>query len=71
MLLIDIEKQVQPLSRSEKWQLIKAVQEMLVHEEVSELKHFSQSGLTYPLFTPVGLEQGAAILQGYLHEGKL
>jgi len=56
MLLIDIEKQVQPLSRSEKWQLIKAVQEMLVHEEVSELKHFSQSGLTYPLFTSVGLE---------------
>jgi hypothetical protein len=62
---------VKPLSRAEKWQLIKDVQEMLVQEEFSELEHLSQSGQTYPLFTPVGLEQGAATLQGYLHEGKL
>lgn len=71
MLLIDIKKQVKPLSRAEKWQLIKDVQEMLVQEEGSELERLSQSGLTYPLFTPVGLEQGAATLQHYLHEGKL
>ncbi len=71
MLLIDIEKQVKPLSREEKWQLIKDVQDMLMQEEVSELQHLSQSGLTYPLFTPVGLEEGAAKLQQYLHEGKL
>ncbi len=71
MLLIDIEKQVTPLSRAEKWQLIKDVQEMLMQEEVSELQHLSKPGLTYPLFTPVGLEEGAATLQQYLHEGKL
>lgn len=71
MLLIDIEKQVKPLSRTEKWQLIKAVQELLMQEEASELQHLSTSGLTYPLFTPVGLEEAAAALQQYLHEGKL
>ncbi|MDM8555737.1 hypothetical protein QUF75_13475 [Desulfococcaceae bacterium HSG7] len=71
MLLIDIEKQVKPLSREEKWQLIKDVQDMLMQEEVSELQHLSQSGFTYPLFTPVGLEEGATKLQQYLHEGKL
>ncbi len=71
MLLIDIEQQVKPLSRAEKWQLIKDVQEMLRQEEVSESQQLSATGHTYPLFTPIGLEQGAATLQHYLHEGKL
>ncbi|MCP4104539.1 MAG: hypothetical protein GY749_03225 [Desulfobacteraceae bacterium] len=71
MLLTGIEKQIMPLSRAEKWQLIKDVQEMLMQEEESELQHLSKSGLAYPLFTPVGLEEGAMKLQQYLHEGKL
>lgn len=71
MLLMEIEKQIQPLSRAEKWQLIKDVQEMLMQEEIAEPQHLSQSELPYPLFTPVGLEEGAAKLQQYLHEGKL
>ncbi len=71
MLLTDIEKHVTPLSRTEKWQLIKDVQEMLMREEVSELQHLSKSGVTYPLFTPVGLEEGAVKLQHYIQEGKL
>ncbi|GAK57063.1 hypothetical protein U27_04027 [Candidatus Vecturithrix granuli] len=71
MLLIEIEKQVKPLSRAEKWQLIKTVQEMLMQEEITELQHLSKPGLAYPLFTPVGLEEGAAKLQQYLHKGKL
>ena len=71
MLLIDIEKQVAPLSRTEKWQLISDVQEMLRKEEALELRHLSQTGFIYPLFTPVGLEEGAAKLQQYLQEGKL
>lgn len=71
MLLIDIEKQVAPLSRTEKWQLISDVQEMLRKEEALELRHLSQPGFIYPLFTPVGLEEGAAKLQQYLQEGKL
>ncbi|MDY0093152.1 MAG: hypothetical protein RBT80_10680 [Candidatus Vecturithrix sp.] len=71
MLLIDIEKQVKPLSRAEKWQLIKDVQNMLMQEELDELQQLSQSESPYPLFTPVGLEEGAAKLQQYLHEGKL
>ncbi len=71
ILLTEIEKQVAPLSRPEKWQLIRDVQEMLMREEVSELQHLSESGDTYPLFTPVGLEEGAMKLQQYLNEGKL
>lgn len=70
MLLAEIEKQVKPLSRAEKWQLIQVVQEMLKREE-SEFQHLLTSGRTYPLFTPVGLEEGAAELQRFLHEGKL
>lgn len=69
--LLDIEKQVTALSRAEKWQLIKDVQEMLRQEEVSALQYLSQPGLTYPLFTPVGLEESAAKLQEYIQEGKL
>ncbi len=71
VLLNEIEKHVMPLSRAEKWQLIKDVQEMLWQEEVSRLQYLSQPGLQYPLFTPVGLEEGAMTLQGYLDEGKL
>ena len=71
MLLIEIEKHIKPLSRAEKWQLIKDVQEMLMQEEISELQHLSQAKLPYPLFTPVGLEEGATKLQQYLHEDKL
>lgn len=71
MLLIEIEKQVQPLSRAEKWQLINDIQEMLRQEELSDIQHLSQSGIPQPLFTPIGLEEGAAKLQQYLHEGKL
>ena len=70
MLLIDIEKQVKPLSRKEKWQLIKDIQEMLMQEE-TELQNLSKSESMYPLFTPIGLEEGAARLQQYLLEGKL
>jgi hypothetical protein len=71
MLLIEIEKQVKPLSRAEKWRLIADVQKMLQQEELSELQQLSQATLPYALFTPVGLEEGAATLQQYLQEGKL
>ncbi len=71
MLLLDIEKQVKPLSRAEKWQLINDVQDMLRQEELSKVQQLSQSGMPQPLFTPVGLEEGAARLQQYLHEGQL
>ena len=71
MLLLDIEKQIEPLSRAEKWQLIEDVQEMLRREELSELQQLSQSEQPYPLLTPVGLEEGAAKLQQFLDEGKL
>ena len=71
MLFIDIEKQVKPLSRAEKWQLIKDLQDMLMQEELDEIQQISQAESSYPLFTPVGLDEGAAKLQQYLHEGKL
>jgi len=69
-MLAEIEKQVKPLSRAEKWELIRMVQEMLMQEE-SYLQQLSTSGRGYPLFTSVGLESGAAELTRYLHEGKL
>ena len=72
MLLSEIiEKHVKPLSRMEKWQLIQDVQKMLMKEDVSELERLSMSKDSYPLFTPVGLEDGASKLQEYLREGKL
>ena len=40
-----------------------------MQEEEMELQNLSKPGLTYPLFTPVGLEEGAAKLQQYLNEG--
>lgn len=71
MILTEIEKHVKPLSRAEKWKLIRIVQDMLMEEETLDLQSLSRSGSTYPLFTPIGLEEGAAKLQRYLHEGKL
>lgn len=71
MWLKEIEKQVQPLSREEKWQRIADLQDMLRQEESLELQHLSQATRPYPFLTPVGLEEGAATLQQYLHEGKL
>ena len=71
MLLTDIERYVIPLSRAEKWQLIRNVQEMLMREEALESQHLSKSEAAYPLFTPVGLEEGAMKLQHYIQEGKL
>ncbi len=71
MLLMDIEKHVKPLSRAEKWQLINDVQVMLRQEELSDVQQLSQSRMAQPLFTPVGLEEGATTLQQYLREGKL
>jgi hypothetical protein len=53
MLLTDIKKQIRPLSGA---------------EEAPELQDILTSEGTYPLFTPVGLEDGAAKLQQYLQD---
>lgn len=71
MSLIEIEKQVKPLSRDEKWQLIRFLQDLLMQEEGVDIQSLSQSNHPYPLFTPVGLEKGANKLQKYIEEGRL
>ena len=75
MLLLEIEEQVKPLTRKEKWQLIRDVQEMLMQEEETDddriVRKLFTPGGEFPLFTPVGLEEGAATMQRYIDEGKL
>ncbi len=75
MSLVEIEQEVvKPLSRSEKLQLIADITRMLQEEEETTDPKLSQSfkkGATYPVFTPVGMEEAAAQLQKYLDQGVL
>ncbi len=58
MLLLDVEKQyVEPMSKSEKEQLIRDVQRMLVDEEIEQrgdemLRQMFPSGMVYEISTP-------------------
>lgn len=65
-----LEQTIRPLSRAEKWQLIEDIQRMLKEEETNPATCFEQNG-EYPVFTPFGMETGAAQLQAYLDRGEL
>jgi len=65
-----LEQTIRPLSRAEKWQLIEDIQRMLKEEETNPATCFEQDGV-YPVFTPFGMETGAAQLQAYLDRGDL
>jgi hypothetical protein len=58
MLLLDVEKQyIEPMSKSEKEQLIRDVQRMLVDEEIAQhgdeiLRQMFPSGMVYDISTP-------------------
>jgi hypothetical protein len=69
-MLAEIEQAIRPLSRAEKWRLIEDIQHMLKEEEGDPAQHF-EKGIVYPVFTPLGMEEGAAKLQEYLDQGKL
>ncbi len=51
MLLIDIEKEIQPLSRSEKLQLMQYISTILLKEEKAPADYF-EPGASYPVYTP-------------------
>jgi hypothetical protein len=68
MSVIEIEREIKPLSQQEKEELFKFLAEELHKEDL--LKYF-KPGATYPVFTPLGMEEGAAKLQEYLDRGDL
>ena len=63
MSVSEIERAIKPLSRQEKEELFKFLAEEL-HKE--DLLTYFKPGTTYPVFTPLGMEEGAATLQEYL-----
>jgi hypothetical protein len=74
MLLLELEKDIQPLTRSEKLQLIAAITRMLQEEEERSLSDFPlRPGVEYPVYTPLesDMYEAAAQLQAYADEGKL
>ena len=74
MVLVELEKDIQPLTRSEKLQLIAAITRMLQEEEERALSDIPlRSGVEYPVYTPLdsGMYEAAAQLQAYGDEGKL
>ncbi len=53
MLLIDIEKEIQPLSRSEKLQLMQYISTILLKEEKAPAPaDYFEPGASYPVYTP-------------------
>ncbi len=80
MSLTELEKEyIQPLTRTEKWQLIKDIQEMLQQEERAEkegkLRKIFKPGTIYEIATPSLAHDGndakaAAQLQKILDEGQ-
>lgn len=74
MVVSELEKDIQPLTRSEKLQLIAAITRMLQEEEERFLSGFPlQPDVEYPVYTPLdsGMYEAAAQLQAYVDEGKL
>jgi hypothetical protein len=69
MLLTDIAEEISVLSRFEKILLIEKISKMLLEEE-NPAKYFDLKQ-SYPLFTPVDQEQGAAQLQQFLDQQRL
>ena len=68
MSLTEIAKEIKPLSRIEKLQLIEEISKML-REEESPAKYFTK-GAIYPVFTPYKEEKAAAQLQQFLEHKK-
>ena len=66
MLIMDIEREIKPLSKTEKLQLIQDVVEMLKDDEQDDRdRYFIKSG-TYELSTPPGTGNAAQQLDTFL-----
>jgi hypothetical protein len=68
MPLTDIEQEISTLTRFEKILLIEKISRMLLEEE-NPARYFDL-GKSYPVFTPVNQEKGAAQLQQFLDHQK-
>ena len=66
MIVPEITKEFEPLSRFEKLQLIAAISEMLMQEE--NPNEVLDTDLTYPIFTPLYQEKAASQLQQFLNQ---
>lgn len=64
MELTKLTKEIKPLSRVEKLQLIEAISKMLLEEESPE--KYLDPAVTYGLFTPLDQEKAALQLQQFL-----
>jgi hypothetical protein len=66
MVLTELTKEIKPLTRFEKLQLIEAISKMLLEEESPE--NYVDPAGTYPLFTPLDQEKAASQLQQFLDQ---
>lgn len=66
MGLTKLTKEIKPLTRVEKLQLIEAISKMLLEEESPE--KYLDPAVTYPLFTPLNQEKAALQLQQFLDQ---
>jgi hypothetical protein len=68
MSLAQIWPTVQTLSRAEKMRLVQSLVVDLAQEEGIPL---IDASISYPIWTPLGADEAAAILQKYLDESEL
>lgn len=68
MVLTELTKEIKPLTRFEKLQLIEAISKMLLEEEGPE--RYVDPAFAYPIFTPLEQEKAAAQLQQFLNQQK-
>lgn len=64
--LTELTKEIKPLTRLEKLQLMQAISKMLIEEESPA--NYLDPTVTYPLFTPLEQEKAAAQLQQFLDQ---
>ena len=64
MALAELTKEIKPLTKFEKLQLIEAISKMLLEEEGAQEQLIPDS--IYPVFTPLHQEKAASQLQQFL-----
>lgn len=65
-VIAELTKEIKPLTRAEKLQLIEAISKMLLDEENAQ-GHIDTT-FTYPLYTPLFQEEAAAQLQQFIEQ---
>ena len=68
MLLSELTEEIKPLSRIEKLLLIEKISKMLLEEE--DASKFMEPDKSYPVYTPLNQEKGAAQLQKLIDQSK-